>query len=115
VHWVAVPKELRARRVNRLRLLPGTQHWSERRVEARLRAMAEAAATEGRAAAAEDQPGQVVVDLSLSQTLMWYAQPLPATQQRRRHASFTPPLPACLPGTWCLPLRCGRRRPLALN
>ena len=55
----------------RLRLWPGSQNWSERRLDAQLDAMAQAEGGARPGIATQDQPEQVVVDLAPQQTLMW--------------------------------------------
>ena len=60
----------------RLRLWPGSQHWSEERLDAQLQAMAQAEGGTRPDIATQDQPEQIVVDVTPQQTLMWCV-PLP--------------------------------------
>lgn len=56
----------------RLRFWPGSQHWSEHQLDAQLHAMAQAERSVQAGVATQDQPEQVVLDLTPQQTLMWY-------------------------------------------
>ena len=56
----------------RLRFWPGSQYWSEQRMEAQLHTMVQAERGTRPGVATGDQLEQVVVDLTPQQTLMWY-------------------------------------------
>ena len=56
----------------RIRVWPGSQYWSEERLQAQLHAMSQAEGGTRSGVATQDQPEQLVVDLTPQQTLMWY-------------------------------------------